>query len=373
MKTLRAFLFALPLLAAILVVPVRADDDSGWEVLGKRQVDYAADKDTIEVTASEGVFTAIRIKVEDGNLEMHDIRVTFGNGDKFEPDVRVNFKEDTRSRDIDLPGEARVIKKVEFKYDSKRRKGKAEVKLLGKNAGGGKAEPAKDDLGKRHAGFEHLGTRKVDFGADKDTIAVTASEGRFSAIVIDVDDGELVMWNVKVTFGNGEDFSPDTRTEFKDGTRSRQIDLPGEARVIKNVSFAYRSTLKEGRATVQLFGKRAGSAEPAKDKHPGFKEIATRTVDFAKDTDVIIVGESKGKFASLIIEVEDGDLEMHDFTITFGNGKQHSPDLKVEFKEGSRSRQIDLPGESRTIERIAFKYRSTKLREGKAEVKIWGK
>lgn len=373
MKTLKAIALALPLLA-LFVVPAQADNDDGWELLGKREVSFENDKDVIEVTAKEGLFKSIRIKVEDGNLEMHGIKVTFGNDETWEPEIRAVFKEDSKSRDIDLPGEARFIKRVNFKYESKRKRGKAEVKLLGKQAAGGaKPEPDKGDLGKRHAGFEHLGTRKVDFIADKDTFDVTDEDGRFVALVIDVDDGELVMNKVKLTFGNGEEFEPDVRHEFKDGSRSRQIDLPGEKRVIRKVQLNYKSRLSEGRATVHLFGKRAGTGEPAKDRHPGYKEIASRTVDFAKDTDVIIIGESKGKFSSLIIEVEDGDLTMHDFTITFGNGKQHSPELKVEFKEGSRSRQIDLPGEARTIERIAFKYRSTKLKEGKAEVKLWGK
>jgi len=373
MKTLRVIALALPMLA-FFIAPAHADNDDGWELLGKREVSFDTDKDAIVVTAKEGLFKSIRIKVEDGNLEMHGIKVTFGNDETWEPDVRVTFKEDTRSRDIDLPGEARFIKRVDFKYESKRKRGKAEVKLFGKQAGGAKAEPDKPEIGKRHAGFEHLGTRKVDFIADKDTFDVTDEDGRFVALVIDVDDGELVLNKVKLTFGNGEDFEPDVRHEFKDGSRSRQIDLPGEKRQIRKVQLNYKSRLSEGRATVHLFGKRAGAGvEPAKDKHPGFKEIAKREVDFAKDTDVVIVGESKGKFSSLIIEVEDGELEMHDFTITFGNGKQHSPELRIEFKEGSRSRQIDLPGEARTIERIAFKYKSTKKREGKAEVKIWGK
>ncbi|MBE7490770.1 MAG: hypothetical protein HS108_03250 [Planctomycetes bacterium] len=370
MKTFNAALLGLSLLV-MLMAPTQADSDTGWELLGTREVSFENDKDVIEVTAKEGLFKAIRIKVEDGNLEMHGIKVTFGNDEAWEPDVRAVFKEDSRSRDIDLPGEARFIKRVSFKYESKRKRGKAEVKLYGKQAGG-KAEPGKSDLGKRHAGFEHLGTRQVNFLADKDTIDVSDEDGRFVALVIDVDDGELAVHKIKLTFGNGETFEPEVRHEFKEGSRSRQIDLPGEKRAIRKVELSYKSRLKEGRATVHLFGKRAGT-EPSKDRHPGYKVIATRTVDFAKDTDVLIIGESKGKFSSLIIEVEDGELEMHDFTITFGNGKQHSPELRAEFKEGSRSRQIDLPGEQRTIERITFKYRSTKLREGKAEVRLYGK
>ena len=345
-----------------------------YEKLGEREVDFGADKDTITVGAVDGRFVSVIIGVDDGNLEMWDIKFTFGNDETYSPDVRAEFTEDTRSRQIDLPGEARIIKTVTFKYKSKRAKGKATVMLLGKKGDGSAGNDA-PDLNKRHKEFEHLGTRKVDFGADKDTIDVGAKDGRFTAIKLDVDDGELVMWNIKVTFGNDDSYSPDTRLEFAEGSRSRQIDLPGEARVIKKIEFAYKSRISEGKATVQVFGKRAGGdVNPnLKEKFPNYTRIGTREVDFAKDTDILIVGESKGKFSSIIIEVEDGELEMHDITITFGNGKQHSPEIRHEFKENSRSRQIDLPGEARTIERIAFKYKSSKKREGKAEVKVWGK
>ena len=53
------------------------------------------------------------------------------------------------------------------------------------------------------------------------TITVTAKEGRFDAIKLDIDDGDLEMWNVVVTFGDRSKFSPDTRWNFDQGSRSR--------------------------------------------------------------------------------------------------------------------------------------------------------
>lgn len=230
--------------------------------------------------------------------------------------------------------------------------------------------------------WELLGSREVAFKDESDTIEVTAKEGRFVAIQFKVEDGNLEMYDIKVVFGNDESYSPEVKHEFKEGSRSRQIDLPGEARVIRKVEFWYKSRLREGKATVNLYGKGPGADKPGPDKpalperdkrFPGFKHLASRTVDFGRDTDVMVIGDSHGAFKSLTIEVEDGELEMHDITITFGNGKQHSPEVKHEFKEGSRSRVIDLPGEARIVERITFKYRSSKLREGKAVVNVYGK
>lgn len=104
------------------------------------------------------------------------------------------------------------------------------------------------------ADWELLGSRRVSFRAEKDAIAVTAREGLFRAIKLEVEGGNLEMYNVRVTFGDGESFSPETRFEFREGSWSRTIDLPGKARVIRKIEFWYRSELKRGRATVRVFG-----------------------------------------------------------------------------------------------------------------------
>ncbi|MBK8206863.1 MAG: hypothetical protein IPK87_08690 [Planctomycetes bacterium] len=369
-------------LAAFVPADAQRRDKPNWkekfpdyEKLGEKIVDFGADKDTIDVGARDGRFVSIMIGVDAGNLEMWDIKVTFGNDESYSPEVRANFSDDERSRQIDLPGEARVIKNVTFKYKSKRKEGKATVMLFGKAAkGDGPDKPDKPEAGKgpdSKDGLHFLGERKVDYGADKDTIDVGATEGRFVAIVIGVTDGDLEMWNVVIEFANGEKESPDTRLNFDEKERSRQIDLPGNKRVIKKVTFMYKSKItREGKAHVKLWGKPAG----AEDRYEGWKHLGTRVVDFAKDTDVIIVGESKGKFTAFMVEVEDGDLEMSDITVTFGNSKQHSVETRLNFDENSRTRKIDLPGEARTLERLAFKYKSVKGgRDGKATVNVYGK
>jgi hypothetical protein len=100
-----------------------------------------------------------------------------------------------------------------------------------------------------------LGSQKVDAQKEKDTITVGSDEGQFGRIRIEVRDGDLVMSNIKVVFGNGESFSPDVKHEFKEGSRSRVIDLPGGKRVIKKVEFTYRSEKASNPATVVLFGR----------------------------------------------------------------------------------------------------------------------
>ncbi len=106
------------------------------------------------------------------------------------------------------------------------------------------------------AGWEKLGERAVRFAVDQDAIQVTSSEGRFKRLMVIVRDSALEMFDIKVVFGNGNDWSADTRLVFDQNSRSRVIDLPGGDRVIRRVSFRYKSLgVVSGRATVELWGK----------------------------------------------------------------------------------------------------------------------
>lgn len=107
----------------------RFEDRTGWEKVGERMVNGGVDHDVIAVTRAEGRFQRISIVVEHSSLEMFDIDVEFGNGERFSPGVRHVFGENTRSRVIDLPGDKRVIKFVHFKYGNLPGGGRAQVEL----------------------------------------------------------------------------------------------------------------------------------------------------------------------------------------------------------------------------------------------------
>jgi len=125
--------FAL-LLAVMLPATLAVDE---WELLGTRRVSFAVERDVIEVGVREGVFNALKVEVVDGDLEMFNIRVTFGDGSTWSPNTRLNFVQGSRSRTIDLPGAARVVRRVEFFYHSRLRRGRATIHLFGRVAGTG--------------------------------------------------------------------------------------------------------------------------------------------------------------------------------------------------------------------------------------------
>lgn len=244
-----------------------------WEPLGARRVSFAAEKDAIDVGLPAGTFDAIRIEVGGGNLEMYNIQITFGNGDTWSPNTRVFFRQGSWSRLIDLPGPVRVIRRIEFWYRSRLRRGQATVRVFGRAATLGAATPVPlpaavpSQPGSPPSNptpnpgatpdWDHIGMRAVNFRVDHDVI-VAAGDGAFRAVRVDVEGGDLEMFDVKFTFGNGETFSPATRIYFREGSRSRVIDLPGDARIIRRIDFFYRSAPfgAQGRAIVHVYGRR---------------------------------------------------------------------------------------------------------------------
>lgn len=252
-------LFLLPCLAALVVSASGCADDSmatddqtpsseaqelrevaSWQKLGETRADSGYDRDVITVGADDGRFSAIQIRVENSPLVMFNIKVVFGNGETFEPNVRLVFDANTRSRVIDLPGNTRFIRRVEFQYSDLPGGGRAKVELFGRNV----APPPQ---------WQDLGERRVNGIGDHDTFFVGTEEGPFTAIQVRVKRASLVMHDIKVTFGNGETFSPNVRLVFDANTNSRVIDLPGNRRYIKRVDFRYSDLPAGGEAAVQLW------------------------------------------------------------------------------------------------------------------------
>jgi hypothetical protein len=89
---------------------------NGFVYLGERTVNGGLDHDVIPVGRSEGKFRELMVVVERAPVEIYDLVVTFGNGERFEPHTRMVFGRDTTSRSIDLPGNTRVIQRVDFRY-----------------------------------------------------------------------------------------------------------------------------------------------------------------------------------------------------------------------------------------------------------------
>ena len=105
-----------------------------WEKLGTRQVNFKAERDEIVVTGREGTFTALKLKVNNAGINITKMIVHFRNGQKQDVSLRQNIPAGGETRVIDIKGKKRIIQKVVFYYDTKKRASRrATVELYGRH------------------------------------------------------------------------------------------------------------------------------------------------------------------------------------------------------------------------------------------------
>jgi len=257
MKALTFIIAAVVGLGFVATGTARADrwDSSGWVKLGERTVNGRVDRDRIDVGAYEGQFAKLTLYVERSEMELLDMEITFANGERYHPEVRHYFREGTRTRVIDLPGDTRVIRNINLRYRNVGHDGvPARVEVWGLKVEHHRG-PAPYSWDNR--GWQMLGERTVNGRGreDHDRISVGGYKGRFNKLTIVVHDSDLEMIDFEVKFARGEAWHPGMNFFFRENTRTRVLDLPGDDRVIRFIDFRYRNVPGEGHARVQVWAK----------------------------------------------------------------------------------------------------------------------
>lgn len=99
----------------ILSAQLRASQQPQMVLLGSGRVNGSLDHDTIQA-GQQGTFRAIQLRVNGGAVNFLRIIVQYGNGTRSEIQVRSNIPAGGSSRIIDLPGDRRIIQRVDFWY-----------------------------------------------------------------------------------------------------------------------------------------------------------------------------------------------------------------------------------------------------------------
>lgn len=104
--------------------------------------------------------------------------------------------------------------------------------------------------------WEKLGSKKVDFKLDRDVLRVGAHEGRFSKLKLAVTGGSLNMHKMKIEYMNGQVEQITLKHNFTKRSTSRTIDIDGQKRIIKQITFWYDTKNRsKKKATLTVFGK----------------------------------------------------------------------------------------------------------------------
>ncbi len=234
---------------------------------------------------------------------------------------------------------------------------------------------AAGDASARPGDWEVLGEKRVGFLVDRDVIRVGRSEGRFSAIKLRVQDNDIEVLDLKVVYANGQSDTLPVRQFIRQGGETRAIDLKGNARAIREIQIVYRSRPSfKGQALVRVFGQeaRGGQAGPGRPGQRDWERLGVTKVGFIKDTDVIKVGRSEGRFKRIKLRVRDNAIEMNRLVVVYGNGQREELQVRQNIPAGGETRAIDLKGDGRFIREVRMTYRSRPNFRGQATVELWG-
>jgi hypothetical protein len=105
--------------------------ESRWEQLGRSYVDGRRDHDRIFVN-HRGSFRQLQLGIKGGTIEFQRVVVHFDNGGDHELDVRDRIRQGEKTRVIDLPGDRRRIRSVEFWYSKDSWRSRPSVNLWGR-------------------------------------------------------------------------------------------------------------------------------------------------------------------------------------------------------------------------------------------------
>lgn len=216
------------------------------------------------------------------------------------------------------------------------------------------------------ASWDNLGCAEIGRRTDYDVVQVGRREGAFTKIRLDVTGNDVHFDALRVIYGNGKPDNIKIRSEFREGTKSREIDLKGNKRRIDRIEMISRKGFKgrgRGRAQVCFSG-----FSPPVRKQRGWEELGCQTVGFARDRDTIRVGRGEGAFTKIRLAVSGNDVFINNMLIVYGNGKPDRIKVGEMLREGTVTRAVDLIGKRRIIRKIDLVYRARPNFNGKARV-----
>jgi hypothetical protein len=95
-----------------------AQNNLTWDKIGTETVDYTIDHDVVSLNKSQQTYTALKIKVINGSVNVHKATVHFVNGENQDFELGEVISKENDGKLIDLVGNKRLIEKVTFWYDS---------------------------------------------------------------------------------------------------------------------------------------------------------------------------------------------------------------------------------------------------------------
>ena len=362
----------------------RSDGRTQWVLLGQQKVGFVKDRDVIQVDRSIGWLKTLRVSVENNDVHMESFRIVYQNGHVEDFNVSALIREGTQSPPIDLRGERSFIDRIEMKYRSRLSfDGQAVVKVFGEVVRQRGPDHPVAVAAMPSGRWDKLGEQRVGLSTDRDVIRVGRQEGRFTGILLKVQNNDVEILDVTAIYGNGQRDKLSVRRVVPQGGHTGLLDLQGSARALDRVELTYRSRPGfRGQAVVELWGLHPAEHGRGGGGGGGFvspggrwDSLGSQKVGFGVDRDVVRVGRGEGRFDALVLHVRGNDIELLDAKVVYASGKSDNVAVRKLIRAGSQSDVFRIQGNrgGRRIDRIELTYRSRPGFGGEAVVEVMGR
>lgn len=227
-RTLLAGFAGLAAAAAFTITPAAADQ---WILIGQQKVGKLADKDVYPIGLDKGQFSALKFRVTGNRVAIAEVRVFYGNGTSEFLPVQEHVQNGQETKAYDLKGTYRLIERIEVLYQSENPlKGQATFQIFG----------FRHTLAPPPADWVTLGTTRANLLLDHDTVHVGVNKGAFRKIKFHVTHRPIHLFDIRVTFGNGQTQVYNFNKHLPAGVWSAPLDLIGDKRFIKQIDVVYK-------------------------------------------------------------------------------------------------------------------------------------
>ncbi len=380
--------------------------DGNLVKIGTYTVDSSKDRDSIDLSKTNGKYRGLRLVAKDGDITLSRVQVLYGNGAVHNEDRKIVLNEGERTREINPSSEDRFVDQLTLSIvpqkgakttldvyglqtsdgaKAKRPSGTAE-----KPASTGpiatqttKSAPSATPVGTvTEFGDVLFGSQYVGFGVDRDVIRVGAEIGKFDKVRLRVLDNDIFIKELKIVYANGESEDLVVNADVAKDKRTQWFNLKGD-RFIKEVQMVYRSRPSfKGQARVEVLGQYSegwlGPNGEGRKFNQGWVLLGAQTAGFIGfDKDVIPVGKNEGGFKKLRVTVKDRSITLNELRVIYASGQEDVIPVKAKIEAGSTYGPIDLKGGTRTIKEVQARYRSRFIDKdargkGMATVELWG-
>ncbi len=101
--------------------------------------------------------------------------------------------------------------------------------------------------------------------------------------------------------------------------------------------------------------------------------LGSREVNFGLDRDSIVISRARGPMRQLLVRARMSPVEIYDIRVVFFNGRSYDAADRQRLNTGNDRLYINLPGNSRDIREVIFRYRKLAPSSRRATIELYGR